>query len=94
MQNALPLQQGWNLLPAAGRYDQHQQRFPPVYQIILEISRKAIQAHDFARRGNYTISWRNNWMLKQSDYVVTYISHFYGGAVQYAEKAKRQKKIV
>jgi hypothetical protein len=33
-------------------------------------------------------------MLKQSDYVVTYISHFYGGIVQYAEKAKRQKKIV
>ena len=23
----------------------------------------------------YAISWRNNWMLKQSDYVVTYITH-------------------
>lgn len=43
---------------------------------------------------HYAISWRNNWMLKQSDYVVTYITHSYGGAYQYAEKSKRQKKSV
>ena len=43
---------------------------------------------------HYAISWRNNWMLKQSDYVVTYITHSWGGAYQYAEKARRQKKIV
>ena len=42
----------------------------------------------------YAISWRNNWMLKQSDYVVTYITHSWGGAVQYAEKAKRLKKHI
>ena len=42
----------------------------------------------------YAISWRNNWMLQQSDYVVTYITHSWGGAVQFAEKAKRQKKTV
>ena len=43
---------------------------------------------------HYAISWRNNWMLKQSDYVVTYITHTYGGAYRYAEKARRQKKVV
>ena len=43
---------------------------------------------------NYAISWRNNWMLKQSDYVVTYITHTWGGAVQFAEKAKRAGKTV
>ena len=43
---------------------------------------------------HYAISWRNNWMLKQSDYVVTYIIHTWGGAYQYAEKARRQKKVV
>ena len=42
----------------------------------------------------YAISWRNNWMLQQSDYVVTYITHFWGGAAQYADKARRQKKTV
>ena len=42
----------------------------------------------------YAISWRNNWMLNQADYVVTYITHSWGGAAQYAEKSKRQKKKV
>ena len=42
----------------------------------------------------YAISWRNNWMLKQSDYVVTYITHSWGGAAKCAERAKRQQKTV
>lgn len=42
----------------------------------------------------YAISWRNNWMLQQSDYVVTYITHSWGGAAKYAERAKRQQKTV
>ena len=42
----------------------------------------------------FAISWRNNWMLKQSDYVVTYITHTWGGAYQYAEKARSQNKTV
>ena len=41
---------------------------------------------------HYAISWRNNWMLKQSDYVVTYVTHSYGGAAQFAEKARRTGK--
>ena len=42
----------------------------------------------------FAISWRNTWMLKQSAYVVTYITHSWGGAAQFAEKAERQKKTV
>ena len=42
----------------------------------------------------FAISRRNQWMLKQSDYVVTYITHTWGGAAQFAEKAERQKKTV
>ena len=42
----------------------------------------------------FAVSWRNNWMLRQSDYVITYITHSWGGAAQYAEKAKRQRKTV
>lgn len=42
----------------------------------------------------YAISWRNNWMLRHSDYVVTYITHSWGGAAQFAEKAKHQKKTM
>ena len=43
---------------------------------------------------HYAISWRNNWMLRQSEYVVTYITRTWGGAAQYAAKAKRLKKNV
>ena len=42
----------------------------------------------------FAISWRNKWMLKQSDYVVTYITHSWGGAAQFAEMAERQAKHV
>lgn len=42
----------------------------------------------------FAISKRNDWMLKQSDFVVTYITHNWGGAAQYAEKAQRQGKRV
>ena len=42
----------------------------------------------------YAISWRNNWMLQQSDYVITYITHSWGGAAQFAKKAQRKNKKV
>ena len=42
----------------------------------------------------YAISWRNNWMLRQSDYVVTYITHSWGGAAQYEQKAIHQGRLV
>lgn len=42
----------------------------------------------------YAIDWRNRWMLQRSEYVVTYITHSWGGAAQYGQKAKRAGKIV
>ena len=42
----------------------------------------------------YAISWRNDWLLSKADYVVTYITHSWGGAAQYATKAKKQGKTV
>ena len=42
----------------------------------------------------FAIVWRNKWMLRQSDFVVTYITHSWGGAAQFAEMAKRQKKTL
>ena len=40
------------------------------------------------------ISWRNHWMLNQADFVVTYITHSWGGAAQFAEAAKKKGKMV
>ena len=42
----------------------------------------------------FAISWRNDWMLQQSEYVVTYITHSWGGAFQYAQKAHNADKKV
>ena len=42
----------------------------------------------------FAISKRNEWMLKQADVVVTYITHDWGGATRYAEKGERQGKAV
>ena len=42
----------------------------------------------------YTISWRNNWMLQKSDFVVAYVAHSWGGAAQYVQKAVQSGKTV
>lgn len=42
----------------------------------------------------FAISWRNKWMVQESDVVVTYITHSWGGAAQFAELAERKQKQV
>ena len=42
----------------------------------------------------FAISYRNNWMIRQSDVVVTYVSHSFGGAAQFKAMAQRQGKTV
>ena len=41
----------------------------------------------------YAISWRNKWMIKRSEYVVTYIVRPWGGAALYTKTAKKEGKI-
>ncbi len=42
----------------------------------------------------YAISRRNEWMLKQADYVVTYVTHSWGGAARYARQAEHMGKAL
>ena len=42
----------------------------------------------------YAIEWRNRWLLQRADFVVIYITHPWGGAAKFAEKAKREGKTV
>ena len=42
----------------------------------------------------FAISWRNKWMIQQSDIVVTYITHNFGGAAQFKGIAEKQSKNV
>ena len=42
----------------------------------------------------FAISWRNDWMLKESDIVVCYVRHSFGGSGKFVEKAIKQNKRV
>ena len=42
----------------------------------------------------FAISWRNKWMIQQSDVVVTYVTHNFGGAAQFKEMAQKLRKAV
>lgn len=42
----------------------------------------------------FAIWHRNKWMVEQSEYVITYTTHDFGGAAQFKEMAQRKKKVV
>lgn len=43
----------------------------------------------------FAISYRNKWMLRRADYVVTYVTHTVGsGAAQFKELAKKRNKTI
>lgn len=43
----------------------------------------------------YAISWRNKWMVNESDIIIAYITHSWGGAARYTEMAaKKGKQII
>ena len=42
----------------------------------------------------YAITWRNRWMLDRADFVVTYITHSWGGAAKFAQAAEKKEKTV
>ena len=42
----------------------------------------------------FAISYRNKWMVGQADIVVTYVTHGFGGAVQFKEMAEKQGKTI
>ena len=42
----------------------------------------------------FAISWCNKWMIQQSDVVVTYVTHKFGGAAHFKEMAEKLNKHV
>ena len=42
----------------------------------------------------FAISWRNKWMIQQSDVVVTYVTHNFGGAWQFERISEKQNKTI
>lgn len=42
----------------------------------------------------FAIGYRNNYMVKECDVVICYITHEWGGAAQFVEKAKKASKMI
>lgn len=42
----------------------------------------------------YAVSYRNDWIVRQADMVVCYITHDFGGAAKFVEKARKKGKII
>ena len=42
----------------------------------------------------YAISWRNKWLVNESDVVICYITHGWGGAARYVEMAVKKQKVI
>lgn len=42
----------------------------------------------------FAISWRNKWMIRESDVVVCYVNHSWGGAAQFMSYAQNQGKCI
>lgn len=84
------------------------QKYPHIrYSVILAYFPSGRQKHDYyssdetmlpdgieAVPKKFAISWRNKWMINQSQLVVCYIKHSWGGAAQFVEYAKRQGKEI
>lgn len=81
------------------------QLYPITYSVVLAYLPTAKNKYDDSSNTIYpegletvpkrfAISWRNKWMIKQSDIVVTYVTYSFGGAAQFKKMAKRQGKTI
>lgn len=81
------------------------QTYPITYSVVLAyLPDKKSEYDDFTNTilpegieaipKRFAISYRNKWMIQQSDIVVTYVTHNFGGAWQFKTMAERQGKIV
>lgn len=42
----------------------------------------------------FAIDRRNKWMVEQADYVITHVTHSWGGAAKFKELAEKKGKTV
>ena len=81
------------------------QVYPITYSVVLAyLPTKKSEYDDYARTllpegietvpKRFAISYRNKWMIQQSDVVVTYVIHGFGGAAQFKALSEKQGKTV
>ncbi len=83
-----------------------QQKYPKIrHAVVLErLPGKPSEYEDYSdtmfpeglelAHPRYAIAKRNEWMLAQSEYVITYVTRKWGGAYTYADMARKKKKNV
>ncbi len=42
----------------------------------------------------FAINYRNDWMLRQSTHVISYVVHNFGGAARYVDLARKKNKTI
>lgn len=42
----------------------------------------------------FAIDYRNRWMVKHSDFIISFVTHNFGGAYKYTELARAKRKTV
>ncbi len=65
-------------LPGANKYN-HPDKTPTIYPEGLELVPK-----------RFAILYRNRWIVEQSDTMIAYVTHFFGGAAQTLAYARRK----
>ena len=81
------------------------QTYPITYNIVLAyIPTKKSEYEDHSNTilpegietvpKRFAISYRNKWMVEQSDIVITYVARTYGGAWQFKVLAEKQGKMI
>ena len=87
---------------------QLKKEYPPIsYNVVLAYMPTVKQEYDPYEFGEtmipeglenvpprFAISWRNKWMVNESEYAVVYITHSWGGAATYYELARKKNKTI
>ncbi len=80
-------------------------KYPHIrYAVVLAYPPKNIPGEDYSDtmlpegieeiHPKYAIVWRNHWMIRRTDYVITYVNRFCGSAARFAEVAMQQGKEI
>ena len=87
------------------QFENLSQTYPITYNVVLAyLPTKKSEYDDYTNTilpegietipKRFAISYRNKWMIQQSDVVVTYVTHSFGGAAQFKKMAVKQGKNI
>lgn len=80
------------------------EQYPINYRIVLSSFNEKVGTEDFQKTilpegfekvpPRFRICWRNEWMIKNSEIIITYVTHPSSGAYKYKQFAEKQNKTI